>query len=234
MRHLTVVIFAAASLVGPLSTSALAQDKAGYFILGGGYTAPNAEVRDHLGDGWNFTIGGQYNTSPVIGIEGLYSFNGLGEKNIKINVSPTPGGSGVPTDFFANMNMQYGTVNVVFQKPEGDVKPYGVIGGGIYYRPVQVTTPSVGYIPGYCDPFWYVCGTYPIEDVVGSRGGWDMGFNVGGGIGFRFNEDAEFYVEMRYHYVWGPETEPTVTPFSTSGPQTVNGQYFPITFGLRF
>ena len=51
MRHLTVVIFAVAALVGPLSTSALAQDKAGYFILGGGYTAPNAEVRDHLGDG---------------------------------------------------------------------------------------------------------------------------------------------------------------------------------------
>ena len=93
MRHLTVVIFAMAALVGPLSTSARAQDKAGYFILGGGYTAPNAEVRDHLGDGWNFTIGGQYNTTPVIGIEGLYSFNGLGEKQIKIPVSPTPGGA---------------------------------------------------------------------------------------------------------------------------------------------
>ena len=80
MRHVTVVFLALAALISPLSTSALAQDKAGYFILGGGYTAPNAEVRDHLGDGYNFVIGGQYNTSPVIGIEGLYSFNGLGEK----------------------------------------------------------------------------------------------------------------------------------------------------------
>ena len=142
MRQTAILIFAMAALVGPLSTSARAQDKAGYFILGGGYTAPNGEVREHFGDGWNFTIGGQYNTTPVIGIEGLYSFNGLGEKNIKVNLSATPGGPAtVPTDFFANMNMQYGTVNVVFQKPDGDVKPYGVIGGGIYYRPVQVTTP---------------------------------------------------------------------------------------------
>jgi hypothetical protein len=76
MRHTTIVVFALAALVGPLSTRAGAQDKAGHFILGGGYTAPNAEVRDHLGDGWNFVIGGQYNATPVIGIEGLPS--GLG------------------------------------------------------------------------------------------------------------------------------------------------------------
>ena len=56
-----------------------------------------------------------------------------------------------------------------------------------------------------CDPYWYVCGTYPIEDVVGSRGGWDFGFNVGGGVGFGLGESAEFYVEMKYHYVAGPE-----------------------------
>ena len=49
MRQTAILIFAMAALVGPLSTSARAQDKAGYFILGGGYTAPNAEVRDHFG-----------------------------------------------------------------------------------------------------------------------------------------------------------------------------------------
>ena len=56
-----------------------------------------------------------------------------------------------------------------------------------------------------CDPFYYVCGAYPVEDVIGSRGGWDFGFNVGGGVGFGIGESSEFFVEMRYHYVVGPE-----------------------------
>ena len=47
------------------------------------------------------------------------------------------------------MNMQFGDVNVVF-KPhvDGKARPYFVAGGGVYYRPVTVTTPGVGYIPG--------------------------------------------------------------------------------------
>jgi hypothetical protein len=76
----------------------------------------------------------------VIGIEGLYSFNGLGDKRISIPVSGTPGGTPVPTDFFAGMNMQYGTANVVIQKPDGAVRPYGLVGLGVYYRPIKVTT----------------------------------------------------------------------------------------------
>ena len=33
------------------------------------------------------------------------------------------------------MNMQYGTANVVLQKPDGAVRPYGLVGMGVYYRP---------------------------------------------------------------------------------------------------
>ena len=238
MRHMTIVVFALAALVGPLSTRASAQDKAGHFILGGGYTAPNAEVRDHLGDGWNFVIGGQYNATPIIGIEGLYSFNGLGEKRISIPVSPTPGAAAVPTDFFADMNMQYGTVNVVFQKPEGDIKPYGVAGLGIYYRPVKVTTPGVGYIPGYCDPFWYVCypgGFVPVDTIVGSRSSTDLGMDFGAGVKIH-----DFYADFRYHYIWGPEIEESrisTLPSASGGVGTdrkANGQFIQVTFGIRF
>jgi len=237
MRQWTIVVFAITALAGPLSTSARAQDKAGYFILGGGFTMPNAEVRDHLGDGWHFTIGGQYNATPVIGIEGLYSFNGLGEKRLSIPVSGAPGGSGVPTDFFADMNMQFGTVSVVFQKPEGTVKPYGVVGGGVYYRPVKVTTPGVGYIPGYCDPFWYVCypgGFVPVDNIIGSRSSTDFGMDFGGGVKF-----GGFYGEVRYHYIWGPEIEEqhTQLPAASGGLNTdrkANGQFLQFTLGIRF
>ena len=53
----------------------------------------------------------------------------------------------------------------------------------------------------------YVCGAYPVTSVVGSRGGWDFGFNVGAGVGFKMGDDAEFFVESRYHYVAGPDVE---------------------------
>ena len=84
-----------------------------------------------------------------------------------------------------------------------------------------------------CDPWLYLCGTYPIDAVVGDRGGWDFGVNFGGGVAFQFADEAEIFFEMRYHYVWGPETQPTAVPNST-GPEKVNGQYLPITFGIRF
>ena len=56
--------------------------------LGGGFTAPNSEVRDHLGRRLQLQLRCRRSTvTPVIGIEGLYSFNGLGEKQISIPVS---------------------------------------------------------------------------------------------------------------------------------------------------
>ena len=104
MRNTKILLFVIASLVAPLATSAEAQV---HFSVGGGFTTPNSEVRDHLGNGYNFNLGLQVDVTPVIGIEGLYSFNGLGSKDLSINVFPQPLASGgVPTDISADMNMQ--------------------------------------------------------------------------------------------------------------------------------
>ena len=81
--------------------------------------------------------------------------------------------------------MQFFDVNVVLQKPEGSVRPYGLVGMGVYYRPIQVTTPAVGYIPGFCDPWWYVCypgGFVPVDQIVGERSSTDFGMDFGGGV----------------------------------------------------
>ena len=59
---------------------AQAQDKRVHVSLGGGWTAPNSEVADRLGQGYNFNFGVDVAVNPVVAIEGLYSFNGLGEK----------------------------------------------------------------------------------------------------------------------------------------------------------
>ena len=220
-----------AVLLAIIPTIASAQDKKVNVSIGGGFTAPNSEVRDHLGDGYNFNFGVQVNVTPVIGIEGLYSFNGLGEKQISLPVSGTPGGDTVPTDFFANMNMQYGTVNLVVQRPNGGVRPYGLVGMGVYYRPIEVTTPGVGYLPGYCNPWWYVCypgGFVPVENIVGERSSTDFGMDFGGGVNF-----GVFYAELRYHYIWGPKVEAQINPEQATD-ENANGQFIVTTFGFRF
>lgn len=225
------------SLVAALPNAVLAQEKRVNVSFGGGYTTPNSEVRDHLGDGYNFNVGLQFNVTPMIGIEGVYSFNGLGSKRLSLPVSVAPGFDTVPTDFFADMNMQYGVGNVVIQAPEGKIRPYGLAGMGVYYRPVKVTTPGVGFVPGYCDPWWYVCvpgGFVPVENIIGERSSTDFGMDVGGGVHFGIA-----YAEFRYHYIWGPEIGPQVNPLdgstgTTTGKTKANGQFIATTFGIRF
>ena len=235
MQYSVAFVLAAGLLaVGPMT--AQAQDKPVNISLGGGFTAPNSEIRDRLGDGYHINFGVQVNVTPVIGIEGLYSFNGLGQKRISIPVSPTPNGAtSVPTDFFADMNMQYGTVSLVVQKPEGGVRPYGLVGVGVYYRPIKVTTPGVGFVPGYCDPYWYVCypgAVVPVENIVGERSSTDFGTAFGGGLRF-----GAFYTELRYHYIWGP-TVPTTGPVQplpgVSAERKADGQFLQFTAGFRF
>lgn len=229
MHSRTAVLFVAMLLAG---VPASAQDyKPVEVTIGGGVTFPNSEVRDHLGDGYNLNFGVTVNVSPIIGIEGLYSFNGLGQKRISIPVASNPIATPVPTDFFGDMNMQFGTVNLVARKPTGSVRPYFVTGGGVYYRPIKVTTPGVGFVPGYCDPWWYVCfpgGFVPVENIVGERSSTDFGMDFGGGVTFA----QSFFAEARYHYIWGPTID--TTGLGESESRKANGQFLAITFGFRF
>ena len=217
------------------ATPALAQDKLVDVNVGAGYTFALSDIRDHLGDGYNVNFGITFNVSETFGIQGEYSFNGLGQKTIQIPVSPAPNAATVPTDFSADMNMQFGDLNVIYRPQTGGrAKPYVVGGIGIYYRPVKVTTPGVGYVPGYCDPWWYVCypgGFVPVENIVGERSSTDFGFDFGGGVDVPLGETVKLYLEARYHYMWGPEVKTSVAGTDT---KKANGQFLPITVGLRF
>jgi len=236
MRY-KVLFVLVASVLALLPVSAQAQDeKKVHFTFGGGFTIPNSDVRDHLGDGYNVNFGLSVNVTPIIAIEGLYSFNGLGEKQVQlpagVPLPPNPPGEIAEGPFFADMNMQYGDFNLVIKPPtEGKVRPYLVTGVGVYHRPVKVTTPSVGYVPGYCDPWWYVCypgGWVPVDAIVGERSSTDFGMNLGGGVNFQLGESAAVFVEARYHYIWGPTIE------GDPENRKANGQFLPITFGVRF
>jgi opacity protein-like surface antigen len=222
-----------AILVAAAPSGAQAQDKKINVNLGGGYTATLSKAGDYLGDGYNVNFGVTINVTEAIGIQAEYSFTGLGQKQITLDVSPEPGAPGVPTDFFGDMNMQYGDFNLIV-KPhtQGKARPYLVAGVGVYYRPIKVTTPAVGYVPPVCSPWWYYCypgGFVPVDKIVGSRSSTDFGMDIGGGVDVALSDAASFYIEARYHYIWGP----TYTDQS-GAEQKANGQFFPITFGVRF
>ena len=208
--------------------------------IGGGWTGIYGAAADHIGSGGNFTLGVIFNLSDKVGIQGEYGWNGIGKKQIRLqtcdtNPCVTPFKD---TDFFADGNMQYGDANVLFHPSRATkAQPYVLAGLGVYYRPVNITTPGVGYTT-ICDPYWYVC--YPtlvaVDQVVGSRSSTDFGMNFGGGLNYKLTDSASIYFEVRYHYVWGPTFGPSVNPLTAQQiPATkANGQFLPITVGFRF
>jgi hypothetical protein len=140
--------------------------------------------------------------------------------------------------------MHLGDFNIVYRPggPDHSVGGYLLGGGGIYHRIVQLTTPSVGYT-SYCDPYWYVC--YPalvsVDTIIGDRSSNDFGMDFGGGL--TFGKEGKFYIETRYHYVWGKKITPTTvttlpteatTPAQCTNGCSTNASYFPLTFGFRF
>ena len=85
MRNRTMLVLGFAAGLSIMAPSmAHAQDKRVHVSLGGGWTAPNSEVADRLGQGYNFNFGVDVAVNPVVAIEGLYSFNGLGEKQFTL------------------------------------------------------------------------------------------------------------------------------------------------------
>jgi opacity protein-like surface antigen len=231
MRKVVAFLFVAALLA---AVPAQAQDKRIDVHVGFGYTFTLSEVRKYLGDGYNFSIGMALNLTPILGVQGEYSYNGLGKKQVRIPVSGVPGGAATDLPFYGDMNLQYGDANLVIKAPTtGRLRPYGIAGVGVYYRPVKVTTPALGYVPGYCSPWWYWCypgGFVEVDKIIGTRSSTDFGLDFGGGLNIMVTDTASVYIEARYHYIWGPE----IRDQEGTSHGKANGQFLPIIFGIRF
>ncbi len=77
MRKVTAILFLAALVA---AAPASAQDKLVNVNIGGGYTFALSEIRDHLGDGYNFSLGLTVNASPVIGFQVEYRIHRPGRE----------------------------------------------------------------------------------------------------------------------------------------------------------
>jgi len=234
MRKVLVAAFAILVAAAP----AAAQDKPVDINFGFGWTFPEGDFKNSFDSGWNGNFGATFNISPTLGVMGEYMYARMNGPAKTIIVSPTPGGVGSAQLLESNHQMHAFIGDVVFKSPGHDrmVGGYVLGGAGLYHRIVQITSPAVGYTT-FCDPFWYVC--YPaavtVDNIIGDRSSNDFGINFGGGV--TFGHEAKFYVEARYHYVWGPTVNngtqlPAGT--TTSSGTSTNATYFPITFGVRF
>ncbi len=233
-------LLTAALVILVAAAPALAQDKPVDINIGFGATFPTSSFGDSFNTGWDGTIGATFNINPHLGVQAEYIYARMNGPEKTINVSATPGGPGSNQLIESNHQMHIGSFNLVYknQPNDGAVGGFLLGGAGIYHRMIQLTSPAIGYTT-FCDPYWYVC--YPVavsvDNILGDRSSNDFGVDFGGGL--TFGHEAKFYVEMRYHYVWGPTinaaaTLPAGTATACSGGCSSNASYFPITFGVRW
>jgi opacity protein-like surface antigen len=202
-----------------------AQDRPANGIIGGGVTFPVGDIADSFNTGGHFLGGVSFNFTETVGFQADYQYHFFGGPDRTFPGAPGSGSVLIES----NHQMHMGTFNLLVKSPSSSpVAGYFLAGPGVYHRIVQLTTPTVG-VATICDPYWFVC--YPVavstDQVVGDRSSTDFGFGVGGGISF--GGAARFFIEARYHYVWGNEFE---APNGTT--RNSSASYFPITFGVKF
>jgi hypothetical protein len=236
MRKLVAVVFGCLLF----AASASAQDRPVSINVGAGPLIPLGGFKDSFNTGFLAGLGATFNLSPTLGVQAEYMYDWMPGPEKTILVSPTPGGVTSSQLIESNQNIHSLTFNMVYKAPKGDSMfgGYGLGGLGYYHRTIQLTSPAVGY-GTFCDPYWYVCypTLVPIDNILVDRSSNDFGINFGGGVTFG-GEGPNFYVEVRYHYVWGPEVQ-AQGPVVSGGPCSVeacstNASYLPITFGVRW
>jgi opacity protein-like surface antigen len=190
--------------------------------IGGTLAVPLGKSADRTDVGGGFTLGLTYNPAMWGGVQFEY---GAAWSNLK----NTSGLAQIAGHGF----LQYFDLNLLVHPVhhQRGVGFYLVGGGGLYYRSVTVTKYEGTTLAPYCDPWLYYCSAVPVSasSVLGSRSSWDWGLDAGAGITFAVSPAARLYFEVRYHYIFGPS-------FTNSNGSTTHadGQYLPLTLGVRF
>jgi hypothetical protein len=216
-----------AAILAFIPATAAAQERRFHFNVGGGPTFIAGDLGDRFSTGLGPAVGFTWDFTDMFGVQFEYAFRRFHAENY--------------VDIFGGAFTGYHDThqlagNIVYNinGRGARIRVYALAGVGAYYRNATITEYLGSGI--VCDPWWYICGTYPVTGVVAQKGGWDFGFNIGGGVGFKMGEDAEFFVESRYHFVAGPDIQvPAGIPPAPGGtPGKADGHYIPLTFGFRF
>jgi opacity protein-like surface antigen len=225
MRKPLLVLVALGCLSGGRAVAQVLQEDdyaadAGYvgpivWNIGGQIAFPLGDSEKRVNTGWGFALGVTYNLKPILGFQFEYGVDWASLKGGTANIS----GDAV---------LQYFNLNAVVRPVHsGRIGAYLIGGGGLYYRYARITRFTGNAV--YCDPWLFYCSAVPTGTVLGSRSSWDWGLDGGAGVTFAVSPMVRLYAELRYHYIWGP------TFHRADGSSvTANGQYLPLTLGVRF
>jgi hypothetical protein len=203
-----------------LAVAAVAQDfKRFNFNVGGGFGGATGDLGKFVGTSYHGVAGGGLNLSRSFGVKAEYMYFNLGFKD------SVKAGQSVPD---ATGHVQSATLNLFFNHSlQGKWGVYAIGGGGWYQRSVDARSEflTAGTL---CQPAWRLWGiacTTGSPSVVSPAQTLSShtvsagGYNLGGGLTYRFSGQAKLYVEGRYHHA------------STGDGST---SVFPVTVGLRW
>ena len=182
----------------------------GFGILGG-TTVPSSSLSDVAATGWNaggFVSFGRGDAAFKFRLEGLYHDFG------KEDVTSTGGTSAInlvtkPSVFAGTANLRFGILE------KSSIRPYAIGGLGGYYFENNVE-----------------CKTGSACGALNDEGLWKFGVN--GGFGVNFGRGFSFFIEARYHAVFGATSDAECLVSSAECSDRGTAQFIPVSLGFTF
>ncbi len=190
--------------------------------IGAGPSVPVFDASKHFPTGGQLNLGLGYRFLGRLTVEMDYLYSNYGITADFLQ----------PGSFTATHTLQSGNLNfLVSVLPRPDrVDLYVAVGPGVYNRQVDISSVTGGPVPTFCDPGLFLCAstaTAPAAATLARASRTDPGLNAGLGMSFSLGAPVRLFVDARIHLMWGTIRTP-------SGPRKANGQYIPVSIGLRY
>jgi hypothetical protein len=179
------------------------------FDVGGGFSFPAGQLKNHANNGVELVASGGWRFNPSLSV-------GLDFAVSHFNVKNSLQNHAIGADFALGADVRTWslTVNPVYQFLRREKSSYYATAGyGLYNRQLQL--PAPGATPGSaCDAFWRVCVSNSTTGtlVTGNLNPYVGGYNVGGGV--NIGRRTKFFVEVRYHHMFTSNSPTELIPVS--------------------
>ncbi|HEX3968872.1 MAG TPA: hypothetical protein VHW70_12970 [Edaphobacter sp.] len=218
------------------------------FFVGGGFTMPTSDMGKSLSTSYNIQAGGGRNFNKKVGVMLQFDWDNFGIQTNTLNA--LLGIYDGPPLFFEDQNgnplsqisgsshIWSFTVDPIFNFYNSDSKgAYVVAGAGFYHKTATFSTPAIGQ---ECD-FFGNCFQFQVNQAFDSYTSNALGVNGGIGLTYKLSHfsGTKFYAEARFIHTFNSARSFSFGDQNLNGlnvfPQnSVDSNYIPITFGVRF
>lgn len=208
MRNVVLRVSIVVMAAGLVSGRAGAQ--VGFGVLGGG-TIPSGSLSDVAASGWNaggFISFGRGDAAFKVRVEGLY--HDFGSEDL----TSTNGFqlASRTSAFAGTANLRFGILE------KSSIRPYAIGGMGGYYFENNAE----------CAESSALCNNSSLND----EGLWKFGVN--GGFGLHVGKGSSFFIEARYHAVFGATSDAECLVSSEECSDRGTATFIPVSLGFTF